>query len=56
MPDDPPFAPPDALLRRLHPEELIVAAVLFDSGVKDDEVVDQFQQAGFLAELQQVAV
>jgi IS5 family transposase len=56
VPYDPPFAPLDALLSGLYPKELVVAASLLDSGIKDDEIVDQFQQAGFLAELQQVAV
>ena len=55
VPDDAALAPPDARLRRPHPEVLIVAASLADAGVEDGEVVRRLQQALARAELAELA-
>ena len=56
VPDDAALAPLHVLLRGPHAEILVVAAELLDPGVEDDEVVDQFQEAGLAAELDQCPV
>ena len=53
VPDDAALAPGDALLRRLHAEELVRARHLLLAGVEDHEVTDQVEQAGLVAELRQ---
>ena len=53
VPDDAALALSHALLGGFHPEILVMAADLFDAGVEDDEVVDDFQKAAFFAELGQ---
>ena len=56
MPDDAALAALDEFLRRLHAEILVLAAQLFNAGVKDDKVVHQLQQPRLGAHLQEVAV
>ena len=56
MPEDAPFALTHPRLRRLDAKILVVATELFGAAVKDGKVVDQFQKARLVAELDQVAV
>ena len=51
VPDDAALAPGDALLRGLHAEELVRPRHLLLAGVEDDEVADQVEQPGLVAEL-----
>lgn len=56
VPDDAALAAPDEVLGGLDAEVLVLAADLLSSGVVDDEVVDQFQEAPLATNLHQVAV
>jgi hypothetical protein len=40
-------------LRGVHTEVLTVTAELLDAGIEDDEIVDQLQEAGLGADLEQ---
>jgi len=53
VPDDAAFAPGDALLCGLHAEELVRPRHLLLAGVEDDDVADQVEQPGLVAELRQ---
>ena len=56
VPNDAALAPADEVLRRLHAEVLVLAAELFGARIKHHKVVHQLQQAGLVADLQNVAV
>ena len=51
VPDDAALALGDALLRGLHAEELVRPRHLLLAGVEDDEVADQVEQPGLVAQL-----
>ena len=53
MPDDAPGAAPDVLLRRAHPEVLVVPAGFLDARVEHHEVVHDLEQPLLGAELPQ---
>ena len=53
VPDDAALALGDAFLRGLHAEELVRPRHLLLAGVEDDEVADQVEQPGLVAELGQ---
>ena len=53
VPDDAALALGDALLRRLHAEELVRPRHLLVAGVEDDEVPDQVEQPRLVAQLGQ---
>ena len=56
VPEDAPFALTHPRLRCLDAKVLVVATELFGAAVKDSKVVDQFQQARLVAELNQMTV
>ncbi len=50
MPDDASFAAFYMLLSGLNAEVLVMAAGLFSAGVEHNEVVNDFQESGFIAQ------
>lgn len=56
VPDDAPFAALDVLLGGMDAEVLVVAAGLFGARIEDGEVVDEFEEAGFVTEQAEVFV
>ena len=56
MPDDAALAAPHTVLRGAHAEILVRTVQLFHSGIEDDKIVDQFEEARFGTELNQCPV
>ena len=56
MPDDAPLTAFDMLLGGLNTGILVMSASFFNAGVEHDEVVDDFQQSGFIAQQAEMSI
>jgi hypothetical protein len=56
VPDDAAFTTMDILLGGADAEVLVMAAGLFDASVEHDEVMDDFEEAGFVAQQAEVII